>query len=242
MGRHWVVLAAIAAGCSGGAASEPPPPAPPTVQAPADDVPPPDRPPPAPPADSGPAEAPGPPAAVDCQRDDDCALIARSAGGCPEPVTRSQAQEHDARMKALCAGGKGPREQCGPMPGCIQWAARPRAACQAGRCVIAAAVPAPPVDGCKRRRTVMHPACSGVPQKSPNQVGVCDGCTADTDCTARAGGRCQLAGGGVCEAAPAYVCRYPGDVCDGCPFCTNNGNGQPLCKQSHSPPPPSAPR
>jgi hypothetical protein len=99
-----------------------------------------------------------------------------------------------------------------------------------GRCCVRLA-------GCKRRRTVKHYGCSGVPH-APVDVGVCDGCVTDADCVARPGGRCAPHGGGICESPPAHVCRYPGDVCDGCPFCTNNGNGAAVCKRQQTPPPP----
>jgi len=165
-------------------------------------------------------------------------VVSRTAGACPEAMPRAQADAIKSEQAAACAGGKGPREICGPMPGCIVWMKHPQAGCDDGRCVVHFPPPAPPAaDACKRRRTVKQFRCSGVPH-APVDVGVCDGCVADADCTARAGGRCVPHGGGMCESPPAYVCRYPGDVCDGCPFCTNNGNGAPLCKQQQRPPPP----
>jgi hypothetical protein len=73
-------------------------------------------------------------------------------------------------------------------------------------------------------------------------VTACDGCTSDADCTVKPKGRCVLVGGQMCEPAAAYVCRYPKDLCGGdCPYCTNDGRGNAVCRRTPLPMPPSAP-
>lgn len=87
-----------------------------------------------------------------------------------------------------------------------------------------------------------HPLCTGVDSGNVNTeaVTVCDGCVTSADCTARSGGTCVSTGGGMCDSPAAFVCRYPGDACDGCAYCTNDRRGAPVCSKGPPAPPPSA--
>ena len=87
----------------------------------------------------------------------------------------------------------------------------------------------PAAAGCLRQRQTHRYRCIGLRpgEGEPNTypVTVCDRCVADGDCTARAGGRCLTVGGQPCEEPATYVCRYPGDACDGCRRCTLDAGG-----------------
>lgn len=72
-----------------------------------------------------------------------------------------------------------------------------------------------------------------------DSVTVCDGCVTSADCTARPGGACASQGGEMCDSPAAFVCRYPGDVCDGCPSCSNDGRGAPACRTAPMSAPPA---
>jgi hypothetical protein len=189
-------------------------------------------------------DAPRPPAAA-CQRDADCVLASRTAGACPESMPRTAAEALRREQEKLCAGGRGPREICGPMPGCIHGMAG-KAACEQGRCVVRAPPPPEGVVECRRRRSVQQIACRGAAAMpgDPSTVTslTCDGCASNDDCTLRPKGRCVLVGGQPCDVPAAYVCRYQGDTCDGCPYCTNDGHGKAVCRRTPLPLPPSAPR
>jgi hypothetical protein len=87
--------------------------------------------------------------------------------------------------------------------------------------------------------------CGGSPPPptwKPEQVCVCNQCSADIDCSSQPDGKCKAIGALACEGLGQQRCTYPGEPCydDSCSAgtkCLLDNQGLPACRRPEPPRP-----